>query len=500
MKLEYDQCFYKYIEQKTKELFMSVHSVNGISQMQNAQGVSFGSSNQDDGSGPDIGKLLVGTVLVAAVAGVGIAGYKSGKTLTKEGDGVLATVWNGIKSWFGKNGNDVAQAAKNDIPAECKTSLKTLFSGGEISQTQKQDILENADEISKVFSDKAGKNATKYDELTQIVQKGNDDEKTQALAKFLNVKGKLKLEGNTLKAASTEDQAIIARKLKNTKGNSITGNSIDDIIKGLQDKYETKNKNYNLASNKLKNLTDVDTIIPKTAKTAKTATPATPATPVAPAAASADDVNNIIAKRFNRAGAAQTLAENCEDSLSYINTQNSLTKWRDAGDLTQDEYNNLRAMAEQKFMSKNENGYLGYMTQGLMKKDGNPIALNKLEADDRVTLNNKYSWLKLDDSTTCLTSDLFVAKRKASATSISEYLGLNGCSLSPKDTNGFKLVDGNLVWEASAGGGTAPTEIFGTKIGTTNCEITKKGETTTKIKLTLDNLKEIFNSLPTMPV
>lgn len=485
MKLEYDQCFYKYIEQKTKELFMSVNSVNGISQMQNAQGVSFGSSNQDDGSGPDIGKLLVGTVLVAAVAGVGIAGYKSGKTLTKEGDGVLTTFWNGIKSWFGKNGNDVAQAAKNDIPADCKTSLKTFFSNGEISQTQKQDILENADEISKVFSNKARYNANKADNLAEIAKIEKDEDKLKALAKFLNVKGKLKLEGNTLKAASTEDQAIIARKLKNTKGNSITGNSIDDIIKGLQDKYETKNKNYNLASNKLKNLTDVDTIIPKTA------TPATPATPVAPAAASADDVNNIIAKRFNRAGAAQTLAENCEDSLSYINTQNSLTKWRDAGDLTQDEYDNLRAMAEQKFMSKNENGYLGYMTQGLMKKDGNPIALNKLEADDRVTLNNKYSWLKLDDSTTCLTSDLFVAKRKASATSISEYLGLNGCSLSPKDANGFKLVDGNLVWEASAGGGTAPTEIFCKTIGS-NCVSTIESGTATRMTLTLDNLKEIF--------
>lgn len=114
MKLEYDQCFYKYIEQKTKELFMSVNSVNGISQMQNAQGVSFGSSNQDDGSGLDIGKLLVGGVAVAVAAGVGIAGYKSGKTL-KEGDGVLTTVWNGIKSWFGKNGDDVAQVAYKEV-------------------------------------------------------------------------------------------------------------------------------------------------------------------------------------------------------------------------------------------------------------------------------------------------------------------------------------------------------------------------------------------------
>lgn len=485
MKLEYDQCFYKYIEQKTKELFMSVNSVNGISQMQNAQGVSFGSSNQDEGSGLDIGKLLVGGVVVAAVAGVGIAGYKSGKTL-KEGDGVLTTVWNGIKSWFGKNGDDVAQVAKNDIPAECKTSLKTLFSGGEISQTQKQDIVENADEISKVFSNKAGKNATKYDELTQIVQKGNDDEKKQALAKFLKVNGELTLDGNTLKAASTEDQAIIARKLKNTDGNSITGNSIDDIIKGLQDKYETKNKNYNLASNKLKNLTDVDTIIPKTA---------TPATPVASASSAADDVNNIIAKRFNRAGAAQTLAENCKDSLSYINTQKSLTKWLNAGDLTQDEYDNLMAMAENNFMSKNKGtDYLNYMTQGLMKANGSEIDFNSLDEESINLLNNKFKGLNITKASSGKTTEQQLIDWKRNNTkSISEYLGLNGCSLSASDASGFKLVDGKLVWEASAEGGIAPDKIFNIDIGE-NCTKTKESGTVTRKTLNLDNIKKIFKS------
>ncbi len=477
MKLEYDQCFYKYIEQKTKELFMSVHSVNGISQMQNAQGVSFGSSNQDDGSGPDIGKLLVGTVLVAAVAGVGIAGYKSGKTLTKEGDGVLATVWNGIKSWFGKNGNDVAQVAKNDIPAECKTSLKTLFSGGEISQTQKQDILENADEISKVFLNKARHNANKADNLAEIAKIEKDEDKLKALAKFLRIQGDLTLDGKTLKAVSADDQAIIARKLN---GNPITENSIDDIIKGLQTKYKTKQQDYNLTNRDFKALIN--------AKTINTAT------------ATATETENIIAKCFNRAGAAQEIINSCTDTSSYINTQASLAKWLKAGDLTQDEYDNLRALAEQKFMSEKGDDYLKYLGQTLKKADGSEINFDDLDPESIDLLNDKFKGLKLTSDTTSLNADVFVAKRKESATSISEYLGFKGHSLSPKDPNGFKLVDGNLVWEASAGGGKAPTKIFGTKIGTTNCEITKKGETTTKIKLTLDNLKEIFNSLPTMPV
>lgn len=423
--------------------------------------------------GIDIGKLLAGGVAVAVAAGVGIAGYKSGQKLSafKKDDGVLTTAWNGIKSWFGKNGDDVAQ-----VSAECKTSLKTLFSGGEISQTQKQDIVENADEISKVFSNKAGKNATKYDELTQIVQKGNDDEKKQALAKFLKVNGELTLDGNTLKAASTEDQAIIARKLKNTDGNSITGNSIDEIINGLKIKYKTKHENYDTAVGKIKDIRVKD--IREDSDVFKDTT---------------------IAKRLNRAGAAQTLAGSCEDPSSYINTQNSLTKWLKAGDLTQDEYDNLRAYAEQKFMSAKDDGYLNYLKQTLKKAGGSEINFNSLDKESINLLNNKFKGLKLTENTKLNINDLLNWK-KENTKSISEYLGLNDCLLSSKKANGFKLVNGDLVWEASAGRGKAPTEIFGKEIGITKYEITKKGETTTKIKLTMKNIKEILNpSVPPTP-
>lgn len=475
MKLEYDQCFYKYIEQKTKELFMSVHSVNGISQMQNAQGVSFGSSNQDDGSGLDIGKLLVGGVVVAAVAGVGIAGYKSGQTLTKEGDGVLTTVWNGIKSWFGKNGNDVAQAAKNDIPAECKTSLKTLFSGGEISQTQKQDILENADEISKVFSNKARNNATKADKLAEIAKIKNNDEKTKALADFFGVDKKLTLTTDdklNITGLSLDDQAIIARKLKNG-GTSITENNIDEIIEGLQTKYKTKHENYDAAVGKIKNIRVSDV-----AKNSNVFSDTT------------------ITKRLDRSGTAQNLVENCKDTSSYINTQNSLTKWHDAGDLTQDEYDNLRALAEQKFMSQNSGtDYLNYMTQGLMKKDGKtPIQLSNLAPDDRATLNNKYSWLKLDDKTTRLTADDIVTKRKESATSISEYLGFNGAQI----PSGWTIENNALHFKGSSI--QLPITIGTNKINDISSYRNMSEGNITGYTINLDNLKEIFkSSVPSTP-
>ena len=151
-------------------------------------------------------------------------------------------------------------------------------------------------------------------------------------------------------------------------------------------------------------------------------------------------------------------------------------------------------------MSEKGDDYLKYLGQTLKKADGSEINFDDLDPESIDLLNDKFKGLKLTSDTTSLNADVFVAKRKESATSISEYLGFNGHSLSSEDASDFKLVDGNLVWEASAGGGTAPTKIFGTEIDTTNCEITKKGETTTKIKLTLDNLKKIFNPLPTMLV
>ncbi len=471
MKLEYDQCFYKYIEQKTKELFMSVHSVNGISQMQNAQGVSFGSSNQDDGSGPDIGKLLVGTVLVAAVAGVGIAGYKSGKTsaLTKEGDGVLATVWNGIKSWFGKNGDDVAQVAKNDISAECKTSLKTLFSGGEISQTQKQDILENADEISKVFSEKATKNAKKADKLAEIAKIENNDEKTKALADFLKVKGDLTLDGKTLKAVSADDQAIIARKLNRSP---ITEGSIDDIIEGLQTKYRTKQQGYNFTSINFKDLINTKTKITATETLSE----------------------DIIAKRFNRAGAAQKIVDSCTGTSSYINTQASLAKWLKAGDLTQDEYDNLRALAEQKFMSHNSGtDYLKYLEQTLKKADGSEIKFDSLDDESINLLNDKFKGLNIPKASsgkaTNLTAQQLIDWKRNNTKSISEYLGLNGAQIPP----GWTIENNALHFKGKLS--KSSITLNKTRINVKTYENKYEGKFT-GYTIDLETLRKIFPSTP----
>ena len=451
---------------------MSVSNVNSIYGAQMGSNAGYDTpAIKFEEKESNIGAWLCGGLALVATLGVGIAAHKSGKAIASNDDNMFQTIWKGVKSWVGKNGDDVAKNI-DDIPAECKTSFKTFFSGGEITSEQKQNIVDNADEISKVFTNKARNNASKADTLVEIAQK-KDKDKLKALAQFLGVKGDLILDDGTLKAASADDQAIIARKLKNGDA-SITENNIDEIIKKLRAKYENKQKNYNSASSKIRNLTDVDTL--------KSATGSTD-----------DAVQSIIAKRLNRSGAAQTLAGSCKDTSSYINTQASLTKWLKAGDLTQDEYDNLRAYAEQKFMNAKDDGYLNYLKQTLKKADGSEINFNSLDEASITLLNNKFKGLKLTENTKLNINDLLNWK-KENTKSISEYLGLNGCSLSASDASGFKLVDGKLVWEASAEGGTAPEKIFDKPIGS-NCKRTTEGKTATRMTLTLDNIKKIFESV-----
>ena len=356
---------------------MSVSNVNSIYGAQMGSNAGYDTpAIKIEEKESNIGAWLCGGLALVATLGVGIAAHKSGKAIASNDDNMFQTIWKGVKSWVGKNGDDVAKNI-DDIPAECKTSFKTFFSGGKITSEQKQDIVDNADKISKVFSNKAGKNASKADTLVEIAQK-KDKDKLKALAQFLGVKGDLILDDGTLKAASADDQAIIARKLKNGDA-SITENNIDEIIKKLRAKYENKQKNYNSASSKIRNLTDVDTL--------KSATGSTD-----------DAVQSIIAKRLNRSGAAQTLAGSCKDTSSYINTQASLTKWLKAGDLTQDEYDNLRAYAEQKFMNAKDDGYLNYLKQTLKKADGSEINFNSLDEASIHILNNKFKGLKLKEN------------------------------------------------------------------------------------------------------
>lgn len=444
---------------------MSVSNVNSIYGAQMGSNAGYDTpAIKIEEKESNIGAWLCGGLALVATLGVGIAGYKSGKTL-KEGDGVLTTVWNGIKSWFGKNGDDVAKNI-DDIPAECKTSFKTFFSGGKITSEQKQDIVDNADEISKVFLNKAGKNASKATSLETIKTK-KDEDKLKALAEFLGVKGELKFKDSTAKtldfsALSADDQARITRKLKDTNGNSITEKSINDIITALQTKYEAKHKNYDTAVGKIKNIRVSD--VEKNSNVFSDTT---------------------IAKRLNRAGAAQTLAVSCEDPSSYINTQASLTKWHDAGDLTKDEYDNLKALAEQKFMSQNGDEYLSYLKQILGKANDSKINFDSLNTESIVLLNEKFKGLELTENTKLNINDLLNWK-KENTKSISEYLGLSGAQI----PSGWTIENNALHFKGSS---TPSINIGETKISDFNSYQNMSGGKVTGYTITLDKLRGILN-------
>lgn len=232
---------------------MSVNSVNGISQMQNAQGVSFGSSNQDDGSGIDIGKLLAGGVAVAVAAGVGIAGYKSGQKLSafKNDDGVLTTAWNGIKSWFGKKLS----------ATECQ-SLRKIASGqvDDLSQADLDALFNNrsviADEIKKT---KVANNARKLDLVKELKKevKTFDDDYVAKLNKLIdkNGSGVFELKDSSIIIREGVDETLLAKARKLgliTNENNFTSN-VKDALENLSTKYNEKHSAYQKYTSNLLN-------------------------------------------------------------------------------------------------------------------------------------------------------------------------------------------------------------------------------------------------------
>ena len=447
---------------------MSVSNVNSIYGAQMGSNAGYDTpAIKFEEKESNIGAWLCGGLALVATLGVGIAAHKSGKAIASNDDNMFQTIWKGVKSWVGKNGDDVAKNI-DDIPAECKTSFKTLFSGGEISLEAKHNIIANADEISEVFSEKAKRNAQKADKLVKIAKIKDNKEKAEALADFFRVEKKLKITGDgklDTTALSLDDKARIIRKLKDSD-TSIAEDTINDIITGLRNKYEVKLSNYENATKLVKeinldNLNDVNSSILVTSR---------------------------IAKRLNRAGAARNLVEKCTDTSSYINTQNSLTKWLQNGDLTQDEYDNLMALAEQKFMSQgNGTAYLNYLKQTLKKTNGSEINFGALDEESINLLNNKFKGLKLDDTTKNLTLDNLITKRKERATSISEYLGLNGAQIPSEWT----IEDNVLHFKGSTQ--PSPINIGGKEISEFDAYQNKSGGQVTGYTITLDKLRGILN-------
>ena len=439
---------------------MSVSNVNSIYGAQMGSNAGYDTpAIKIEEKESNIGAWLCGGLALVATLGVGIAAHKSGKAIASNDDNMFQTIWKGVKSWVGKNGDDVAKNI-DDIPAECKTSFKTLFSEGKdatLTATQKQDIIDNADEISQIFSSKARKNATKIDTLSKIVELGVDTAKAQQLDDFFGIKG-LEIDGGMLKTdkLSTEDQARLSRKLGNIDSSTTKVDGENGILANLSKRYTNKNNNYNKAANKFKNLTDLSTL------QSSSPTPTPTSTPTSTSIENAEDadINKIIAKRLNRAGAAQTLAGSCKDTSSYINTQASLNSGT---------------------------AYLNYLKQTLKKTNGSEINFGALDEESINLLNNKFKGLKLDDTTKNLTLDNLITKRKERATSISEYLGLNGAQIPSEWT----IEDNVLHFKGSTQ--PSPINIRGKEISEFDPYQNKSGGQVTGYTITLDKLRGILN-------
>lgn len=490
MKLEYDQCFYKYIEQKTKELFMSVHSVNGISQMQNAQGVSFGSSNQDDGSGPDIGKLLVGTVLVAAVAGVGIAGYKSGKTsaLTKEGDGVLTTFWNGIKSWFGKNTQATKKLADGLSDTECQ-SLRKIASNqaNDLSQADLDALFNNrsviADEIKKT---KVANNARKFDLVKELKNKDKafDNDYVAKLNKLIDKDGSgvFELKGSSIIIREGVDETLLAkaRRLGLITNDNKFSNDINDILNTLSTKYNEKHHSYQLYTSSL--LNSMTTYDFNTRLTQNFT--------------SLSNKNHYYTSRtFNK-----TISiPNTPNSYSvdqYLLDVSNAEKYLKQGQITEAERDNIIALARHT-ISQDNVSYTKYLLKNIHGNENTTFTTITEAIKDKGFISNFNT--KYGTSFTTSTSNLeHEVKTKLlavpEANSIGTLFGNNGIDISqlPQgwtiESNCLKFTGTNYPESIILNKNTYSLNNIGQQVG---------DGTTKTLTLTLDNIKEMFKSAAT---
>lgn len=472
---------------------MSVNNINSIYPTQGVQGAtSYTMPTQDDEGGIDIGKWLLGGLGIAVTVGVGYAAYRTGTNanLTKDGDNMFQIMLNGIKKWFGKDAAEAANTIDN-IPQEYRTTLKTFFSGGELSQAELDDLFNNREVLSDFITNTKVKNNTRKIDITQTLLNHLDgdnlkasDDTAKLLNQLLSKDGKeiFKFKDNGITLVENADEVLVAKAKKLGILNSDGALLIDkDVITDLQKKYTAKHDNYqNMAS--FKYVHDTGNLIGDLNSES----------PISYKNKNGEDIAvtasfKSLFSRYSDMADEKTLKA-IKTADEFVLYTAKLKKYHNAGSLTKDEYENLMALAENKFMVSKPEDYLTYMTKGLKKKNGKDIALNNLDKDDVQILNNKFSWLELDEPTTTLNANTFIQKKKESTPSIATYLGLQGLQLPPEWT----IENSNLVWKAK-NGASVPKELYRVNIGN-NCSKTIDGPKVTSIKISLEQLKNILNS------
>lgn len=468
---------------------MSVNNVNSLYQTQGIQGsTSYTTLSQDDGGGVDIGKLLLGGLGTVVTIGLGVAAYKSGKqsSLTKESDNVFTTMCNGVKNWLGKNGDDVAGTLDN-IPQEYRTSLKTLFSGGTLNQTELDDLYNNRKVLSDFITNTKVSNNTRKMDIVEELRKhlGNDtkleasDDTAKLLNQLLSKDGTeiFRFENNAITLIDDANEVLVAkaRKLEILSNDNKFNNRID--LDSLHSKYSAKHNNYQSMANGLNNSNTSEEFKTKLNNDMGTSK------------------FNPLFSRYSDMADKKTL-EAIKTADDFVLYTAKLKKYQKAGSLTNDEYLNLMAQAENNF-AKNENEYIKYMTKGLTDADGNPITINsttKLTEKDINALHKKYPTLNLEKDHT-LTAKNLLTYSQNQHNDIASFLGIRGKTLSDK-SSGFKFSGDKLIWRSSKSSKLAPKQIFEKDIGK-NCTTTQEDAQTTQIQINLKQLQKIFSTTTT---
>ena len=464
---------------------MSVNNVNSLYQTQGVQGsTSYTTLSQDDGGGVDIGKLLLGGLGTVVTIGLGVAAYKSGKqsSLTKESDNVFTTMCNGVKNWLGKNGDDVAGTLDN-IPQEYRTSLKTLFSGGTLNQTELDDLYNNRKVLSDFITNTKVSNNTRKMDIVEELRKHLDDKKLEApddTAKLLNqLLSKdgteiFRFENNAITLIDDANEVLVAkaRKLGILSNDNKFNKSID--LNSLHSKYSAKHNNYQNMANWIDTSGTSDELNYRlTKKMFET-----------------NNIKNSFKPLFSRYSdmANDATLNSIDDANKFVLYTAKLDKYHKAGSLTNDEYNNLMAQAENTFMESNKDNYLKYMTRNV-KVDSKEITdFTKLNKKAVAALNNEFG-LTLKENDSLDASTLYNAKWSKDET-IATYLGKQGHQL----PQGWTIEGSNLNFK----GKTKPTTFLnGVKIPNWETYANKTAGQATGYTISFEELKKILKPTAT---
>lgn len=374
---------------------MSVNNVNSMYQtqgVQNGSAYTYQASDNSEG-GVDIGKLLLGAGAAIAIGVTTCAAAKKGKTVSGD-NGFFTNVVNGVKSWFGKNTDDVAKSATKGLSSEETNTLKRLIACDKsLSQTDIDNLYKKAGTIAdNIDNTKVKNNAEKLDALKKLINdtgtigttRDNVQEQVNSLNRLFSnslKKDIFEVDGDKIKIKgdlSAQDLAIVRGKLGKELTTDSDGNidlsNLNEQLSELKNKYTNKHNTYQYESNCIKNAygsNDFKLLLQ-------------------------DDKINV--RNFlNRNTALADLSDSnfkIETTDDYLRQLAKLDKYKTNGTITTEQYDNARGVLFNKLKSgissndEQKRNYLNLLCRDL--KDGNVIDITKMDENALQAFNEKY--------------------------------------------------------------------------------------------------------------